>query len=83
MNEQIEKIKKAVLEEWFGTKSLEWVKECPNDEISEEDVVGCVEIAIRKTADEIFRELEDYVLCIADMSVIDNLKKKWGVEDVS
>ena len=45
----IEDIKREVLEEWFGTDNLNWVDSCPSNEITKNDVLGCIELAIKKT----------------------------------
>jgi len=92
MTEQIEKIKKEVLKEWFGTEDLRWADSCPEDEIGKEDVHGVVELTIQKTAREIFKDLREHEArdlngnptgdIILQKDEFEKLKKKWGVGDV-
>ena len=54
-------IERKVLKEWFGTDNLDWLKDCPNDEIGKDDLLGCIRLAIKLTAKEILKYLEKEV----------------------
>ena len=51
------KIKKKVLKKWFGVDNLNWTEDCPKDELTKEDVLGCIDLAIRETSKEITKNL--------------------------
>ena len=49
----LQKIREKVLEKWFGTNNLDWVDNCPPDELDKEDVIGCIDLAIKLTEKEL------------------------------
>lgn len=51
-DKEIEYIKNKVLQEHFGVDNLDWVDECPN-ELSKEDIIAVIDIAIRKTIERL------------------------------
>jgi len=76
-------IREEVLKEHFGTKDLRWVDGCPPDEISKEDIYAVIDIAIKKTLEEVYKIIhkppkETKVLTLNNEEVIGLiLKKDW------
>jgi len=83
---EIEKIKKEVLEEEYERKFTK----SKQDKIAHSEII---ELTIRKTAQEIFRDLENiadygydfeekrHTIVVIDIDDFKELKKKWGVEE--
>jgi len=54
-------IEKEILIEWFGVNNLEWVDECPKDELLKEDVYGIIQVTINKIKRRIKSACEFYL----------------------